>query len=63
MDHKNPNANVPESEQPLGDLGHEGKTWTPEPGEQGISNRVEDEETGPEDEDGLPDDAKQRVPS
>ena len=30
--------------EPLGDLGHKGKTWTPDPGEQGISNRADDED-------------------
>ena len=32
--------------EPLGDLGHKGKTWTPSPGEQGISNRADDEDDG-----------------
>ena len=30
--------------EPLGDLGHKGKTWTPDRGEQGISNRADDED-------------------
>ena len=64
---KNPNANVPEQEptKPRGDRGNGNKTWSPEQGEQGISNRVGDTETetGPDDEDGLPEDAKKRVPS
>ena len=32
--------------EPLGDLGHKGKTWTPDKGEQGISNRTDDEDDG-----------------
>ena len=63
----NPNANVPEQEpnEPVGDRGKGDKTWSPGQGEQGLSNRVGDEETetGPDDEDGLPEDAKKRVPS
>lgn len=35
---------VPTPEAPLGDRGHGDKTWTPPEGEQGISNRVEDED-------------------
>ena len=31
------------SDEPAGDLGDR-KTWTPPPGEQGISNRADDEE-------------------
>ena len=65
--HKNPDKNVPEPEpnEPLGDRGKGDKTWSPEQGEQGISNRIGDEETetGPDDEDGLPEDAEKRVPS
>ena len=36
---------VPESEagEPLGDRGKGDKTWTPPPGEQGMSNRPDDE--------------------
>ena len=67
MDSKrtNPNANVPEQkpDEPRGDRGRGDKTWTPKPGEQGISNRPGDEESGPQDDDGLPEDAKKRVPS
>jgi hypothetical protein len=39
--------------EPLGDLGHRGKTWTPPEGEQGISNRPGDEavEDAPDDDD------------
>ena len=41
---KNPNANVPErqADEPLGDQGDR-KTWQPPHGEQGISNRPDDE--------------------
>ncbi len=43
-------------EEPLGDRGQGDKSWTPDPGEQGISNRADDEdpeafeETADEDE-------------
>jgi hypothetical protein len=64
---KNPTANLPaqERDEPLGDRGKGDKSWSPEPGEQGISNRIGDEgtDTGPDAEDGLPEDAKKRVPS
>jgi hypothetical protein len=41
---KNPSANVPSRpEQPRGDRGQGDKTWEPPPGEQGISNREDDE--------------------
>ena len=68
MDSKytNPNANVPEQapEEPLGDRGKGDTTWSPPRDEQGISNRVGDEQqSGPEDDDGLPEDAQRRVPS
>jgi hypothetical protein len=67
MDSKytNPGTNVPEQgpDEPRGDRGAGGKTWSPPTGEQGISNREGDEETGPDDADGLPDNTKQRVPS
>lgn len=67
MDSKytNPGSHVPEQDQdePLGDRGKGDKTWSPQPGEQGISNRIGDEETGPADEDGLPENTKKRVPS
>lgn len=48
----NPNANVPKQREnePLGDQGHE-KTWEPPAGEQGISNRADDEATDEPDED------------
>ena len=46
MDSKktNPSANVPEqeSDEPLGDRGRGDRTWAPESGEQGISNRPGD---------------------
>ena len=50
MSKPNPRANVPkqEPEEPLGDRGHGDKTWAPEPGEQGISNRIGDEGPGSE---------------
>ena len=50
MSEENPSANVPKqgAAEPLGDRGHGDKTWTPEPGEQGISNRVGDEEPSAE---------------
>ena len=40
-------AKVPEQEanEPLGDRGNGDKTWSPEQGKQGISNRVGDEES------------------
>jgi hypothetical protein len=42
-------------DQPLGDQGQDRKTWTPPAGEQGISNRPDDEpppnSTGEEEED------------
>ena len=52
MSEQNPTANVPKQDPaaPLGDRGQGDKTWTPEPGEQGISNRVGDEDPGPEDD-------------
>jgi hypothetical protein len=47
MDRKNtnPSANVPSpsKDEPFGDHGRGDKTWTPEEGEQGISNRPDDE--------------------
>ena len=44
MDNKrhNPSTNVPEADEPKGDLGEKGKTWSPGQ-EQGISNRPGDE--------------------
>lgn len=50
MSTQNPTANVPQqrSEDPLGDRGYGDKTWTPSPGEQGISNREGDVEPDPE---------------
>ena len=46
MDNKQPNRTAPQRDEsePLGDLGERGKTWSPEQGEQGISNRVADED-------------------
>ena len=43
---KNPSSNVPaqSQNQPLGDRGMDGRTWTPPKGEQGISNRQGDED-------------------
>ena len=40
----NPSANVPDqdSDEPLGDRGQGDKTWSPEEGKQGISNRPDD---------------------
>ena len=45
----NPSANVPAAspDQPRGDRGQEDKTWTPPPGEQGISNRPDDDAEEP----------------
>ena len=34
---------TPIAEEPQGDLGQGHKTWVPEPGEQGISNRPDDD--------------------
>ena len=46
MDRKdtNPSANVPSqsNKEPLGDRGQGDKTWSPQEGEQGISNRPDD---------------------
>jgi hypothetical protein len=60
-----PNTDTPAQKpvEPLGDRGKGDKTWSPEQGEQGISNRVGDEESGRDDDDGLPEDARKRVPS
>ena len=46
MQKKTPSANVPRqnAEEPLGDRGKGDKTWSPEQGEQGISNREGDED-------------------
>ena len=46
MDNKHPQRPAPQGEEsePLGDLGERGKTWSPEQHEQGISNRVGDED-------------------
>ena len=51
MDNKNENREAPQGDdsKPLGDLGERGKTWSPEQGEQGISNRVGDEDPEAED--------------
>ena len=51
MANTDPNRKAPQSDEsePLGELGERGKTWSPEQGEQGISNRVADED--PEDQD------------
>jgi hypothetical protein len=43
--------------EPKGDLGHRNKTWSPDEGEQGISNRPDDEGDGVPDGDEA-DDAK-----
>jgi len=42
----NPSRDVPTQlpKEPLRDRGYGDKTWTPPEGEQGISNRVEDED-------------------
>jgi hypothetical protein len=50
-----PKANVPRQDpnEPLGDRGQGDKTWSPEQGEQGISNHPDDEvgqETDDEDD-------------
>ena len=46
MDNNQPNRTPPQGDEsePLGDLGERGKTWSPEQGEQGISNRAGDED-------------------
>jgi hypothetical protein len=51
MDKKNPNRGAPQGDEsePLGDLGERGETWSPEQGEQGISNRVGDKDPEAED--------------
>ena len=38
-----------QNSEPLGDRGERGKTWSPEQGEQGISNRAGDEDPDAED--------------
>ena len=38
-------------DEPLGDRGQGDKTWTPDPGEQGISNRADDEGSDEMDDD------------
>ena len=42
---RNPSANVPRQtpDEPMGDRGQGDKTWSPNQGEQGISNRADDE--------------------
>ena len=45
------------SDDPKGDLGHGHKTWTPGSGEQGISNRPDDEGDEVPDGDEADDDA------
>jgi len=54
----NPSANVPaqDGDEPLGDRGNGDKTWTPRPGEQGISNRPDDEAADPELDEDVDDD-------
>lgn len=44
-------------QEPKGDLGHSHKTWTPKSGEQGVSNRPDDDDDDDEDieEDGEED--------
>ena len=37
---------TPAVDEPKGDLGHGNKTWSPDEGEQGISNRPDDEADG-----------------
>jgi hypothetical protein len=37
------NPETPIADEPQGDLGQGHKTWTPEQGEQGISNRPDDD--------------------
>jgi hypothetical protein len=46
MSNKTPTANVPNQgpDEPRGDRGQGDRTWSPEQGEQGISNRVGDED-------------------
>jgi hypothetical protein len=53
----NPSANVPvqDGDEPLGDRGNGDKTWTPRPGEQGISNRPDDEAADADLEDDVDD--------
>ncbi len=55
MNHKDtsPSVNVPAqgSQEPLGDRGQGDKTWTPERGEHGISNRPDDEMAAAADDD------------
>lgn len=53
MNRQSPTANDPTQgpEEPLGDRGRGDETWSPEQDEQGISNRVGDEEVVDADED------------
>jgi hypothetical protein len=46
MNQKNPTRATPQRDErePLGDRGDGDKAWSPEQGEQGISNRVGDED-------------------
>ena len=52
MSNQSPTANGQGQgpEEPFGDRGKGDKTWSPEQGEQGISNRVGDEEPEEHDE-------------
>ena len=52
MNNKNPNQIAPQGDEsePLGDGRHDDKTWSPAQGEQGISNRVGDEDPEAEEE-------------
>jgi hypothetical protein len=48
--HTNPDANVPQQKpnEPLGDRGEGDRTWSPEQGKQGISNRPDDQDQNQE---------------
>jgi hypothetical protein len=57
MTKNTPHTNrTPAVDEPKGDLGHGNKTWSPDEGEQGISNRPDDEGDGVPDGDEADDD-------
>lgn len=58
MSTQSPTANSPEQgpEEPFGDRGGGDKTWSPEQGEQGISNRADDEDARASEDEDLEDD-------
>jgi hypothetical protein len=65
MNQKNPNSNTPQQDEndPLGDRGDGDRTWSPEQGEQGISNRVGDENPEANDDEGFDEDETNPSPA